>query len=739
MAFRKGGNMKRKSVTKFQSGKRILAVLLSAFLLSGLLTGCDPAFVDSLTASLLAATEQISQVAGLEAEAVTGAGEEEAQASALPMDSAVMKPWINSNILGMVTDDVTADIKDDFYLNINHDWLEKAELRPGYPEEMPLYDALEIVQERCMEILTDDTLTGEDADRIQAYYELWLDWDSRNEEGVSPIRPYAEKIEAVSTLDEMSALLVSEEAGLWRSSLANVGLGVNSDDSSLYEVNIGSTSLSLGDAAEYKELTENGKRMKALMEKQYSYMLSRLGFSDEEIEETISAAFDFESQIAAFMKSTLERSDASALRESINPVTMEDIKTLSPNYPLAEYMENNGWAVSKLINLSEPEWLTGLNEVYTEENLPGIKAYLLCHYAGSLISNIDEDAYRTMQELTMEFTGATSSQPDEELAYSETRQLFSGCFGRLYVERYLSEEIREEIRTFCQDAIDTYDEMFETVDWLSEETRKEAQNKLRHITIHAVYPDKWEDDSMYHVTAKKDGGSYFGALKEYIEASHEDALSKLNGKVDKELWGMDILETNAFYNPSNNSINIIPGFFCDVTYRSDMSLEEKYGALGSVIGHEISHAFDTNGAQYDAEGNVKSWWTDEDYAAFSDRAQKLIDYYDQVVAFDDGTPYFGQLVQTEAIADMAGLKCMLKMAEKVDDFDYDKFFRANAILWARTGSKEVMEYYATVDVHPLNYLRSNVSSAQFDEFLETYGIKEGDGMYVAPDDRIAVW
>lgn len=118
---------------------------------------------------------------------------------------------------------------------------------------------------------------------------------------------------------------------------------------------------------------------------------------------------------------------------------------------------------------------------------------------------------------------------------------------------------------------------------------------------------------------------------------------------------------------------------------------------------------------------------------------KLIDYYDQVVAFDDGTPYFGQLVQTEAIADMAGLKCMLKMAEKVDDFDYDKFFRANAILWARTGSKEVMEYYATVDVHPLNYLRSNVSSAQFDEFLETYGIKEGDGMYVAPDDRIAVW
>ncbi len=731
--------MKRKSITILRSGQKVIATLLSVCLLSGLLTGCDPAFVDSINASLEAATEQISQATGLETGAVTGTEEGAAQASAFPMDPSVMKPWINSNIIGMVTDDVNADLKDDFYLNVNHDWLKDVKLRPGHSDELPLYDAVDIVKNRCIEILKDDTLTGEDADRIQNYYDLWLDWDSRNAEGVSPILPFAEKIEAVSALDEMSALLVSEEACLWRASLANVGLSVNSDDSSLYEVNIASTSLSLGDAAEYKELTENGKRTKALVEKQYSYMLSRIGLSDTEIEDTISAVFDFEARIAAFMKSTLEWSDASALKESINPVTMEDIKILSPNYPLAEYMENNGWAVSKLINLNEPEWLLGLNEVYTEENLPEIKAYILCHFAGSLIGYIDEDAYRTMQKIEMEFSGATSVEPDEELAYSETRSLFSGCFGRIYVERYLNEEIREEIRTLCQDAIDTYDEMFETVEWLSEETRKEAQNKLRNITIHAVYPDKWEDDSMYHVTAKKDGGSYLNALKEYFEANHEDALSKLNGKVDKELWGMDILETNAFYKPTDNSINIIPGFFCDVTYRSDMSLEEKYGALGTVIGHEISHAFDTNGAQYDAEGNVKKWWTDEDYVAFSDRAKKLISYYDQVVPFDDGTPYHGQLVQTEAIADMAGLKCMLKMADKVDGFDYDKFFRANCLMWARAGTKEVMEYFAATDVHPLHYLRANVSVSQYDEFIETYGIKEGDGMYVATDDRIAVW
>lgn len=170
-----------------------------------------------------------------------------------------------------------------------------------------------------------------------------------------------------------------------------------------------------------------------------------------------------------------------------------------------------------------------------------------------------------------------------------------------------------------------------------------------------------------------------------------------------------------------------------------MSIEEKYGALGSVIGHEISHAFDTKGSQFDADGNFRNWWKEEDFDAFMDRADKLIAYYDGVVAFDDGTPYKGQMVQTEAIADMAGFKCMLKMAEKIDDFDYDKFFRAYAYLWAKIETVSSLESQVLTDTHPLDYLRANVTVQQYDEFYETYGIKESDGMYIAPEDRIAVW
>ena len=168
--------------------KKFLSVIMSITLICATITGCGKANTETV-----------------------GSGDVHSDASGLPMDSSVMTPWINSTILGMVTEDVNADLKDDFYLNVNHDWLMNAKLRPGYPTEMPLLDAADIVKDRCLDMLTDTSLTGEDAEKIQNYYELWLDWEGRNETGIDPILPYAQKVRNISSLDEMSKLLVSEE------------------------------------------------------------------------------------------------------------------------------------------------------------------------------------------------------------------------------------------------------------------------------------------------------------------------------------------------------------------------------------------------------------------------------------------------------------------------------------------------------------------------------------------------
>ena len=208
--------------------------------------------------------------------------------------------------------------------------------------------------------------------------------------------------------------------------------------------------------------------------------------------------------------------------------------------------------------------------------------------------------------------------------------------------------------------------------------------------------------------------------------------------MDPAIWEVDILDANAYYNPANNSINIIRGLLDGAFYREDMSEEELFAGIGSAIGHEISHAFDTKGAQYDENGNIVNWWTDEDLKTFHERADKLAKYYSGITAFN-GEKVRGDNIKTEAIADMAGMKCVLGLASENKDFDYKAFFEANAAVWRGLYTKELEYMLLTQDVHPLRYLRVNATVQQFDEFYETYGIKEGDNMYLAPENRVLVW
>ena len=662
-----------------------------------------------------------------------------------PMDPSVMKPWINSSILGEVTKDVNPSIKDDFFVNVNHDWLVNAKLRPGFDSETPVFDAADIVKNRCIEFLTDKSLKSDDPvlahdiELIQGYYDLFLDWEGRNKLGVEPLMPLVEKIKTIDSLDSLTEFLLSEEAREVGVGLFGLQVMFSPEDSSSYAVFVNSTELALEDSDEYKSLSENGKRVKKAVDDKTIYMLGRVGIEEVAASRLLDASYAFETKVAKNIMGVLEQNDPDSLNKTINYVSVNDIKGMQGKLPVAEYMDKYGYSVSKTINLSEPDWLKGFAELYTDENLNGMKAYLLTTLVREFINKTDEEAFRKYQEINNAQRGITESMPDEDLAFREAKKLLPYSFARLYVKKYVTPEMKQEIYDFCKESVDVYREMLQGTDWMTEETKKAAINKLDHLKINALYPEKWLDDSIFQFDSKEKGGSYADAQKAITRGIIARQMSQINGKVDRDIWEIDILDTNAFYAPWENSVNIIPGYFCDVTYRSDMSLEEKYGAVGSVIGHEISHAFDTNGAQYDETGNLKDWWTKEDKQVFRERANKLVEYFNNVVAFDDGTPYNGQMVQTEAIADMAGLKCMLKLAEKVPNFDYDKFFRANAKMWARVHTVESAENAVLTDTHPLHYLRGNVTVQQYDEFLKTYDVKEGDGMYLAPEDRIAVW
>lgn len=336
--------------------------------------------------------------------AESAASEETAAAEAPGIDISVMKPWVNSNIKGVVTDDVTADIKDDFYLAVNHDWLRDTEFYPGRPSATPWMQAVDMVKERCFDILADGSLQdlegteGHDAKLIQNYYRQYLDWESRNKAGLEPIMPAVDALRAVETREDLQSFLLSDTYDRFSTQdappLVPVGLSNYTKNSDLYQVNLGPTPLLLEDSAEYKNLTANGKRVKKQKETLVSYMLGRIGMTDEEAQKVIDNVNRLDAALAEHIRAAADVNDPSFIQSSVNPVTMDELKELSPGYPVAQIMEQKGWSGAERINVLQPEALKALNALFTEENVEALRDKLLVNILWGYITYLDEPAYR---------------------------------------------------------------------------------------------------------------------------------------------------------------------------------------------------------------------------------------------------------------------------------------------------------------------------------------------------------
>ena len=276
-------------------------------------------------------------------------------------------------------------------------------------------------------------------------------------------------------------------------------------------------------------------------------------------------------------------------------------------------------------------------------------------------------------------------------------------------------------------------------DWLSTQAREKAVEKLDNITVRALYPDSFNDYSALDLSGCDDLVSAVAAIKAFYMTQ---GTEKINTPVDRNAWDLKAMPTtqaNAAYISTDNSINIFAGIIAGgFLFDVDDSYEETLAKLGMIVGHEITHGFDTNGYQFDKDGYYQSWWTTEDIQSFQLRASRLEKFYSGIIPYPGATGYDGEHVRGEAIADMGGLKCMLGIAEDIPDFDYELFFRSYAQLW-RTKNIYSVEASLSANEHPLNFLRTNTVLQQFDKFYETFDIKPGDGMYLAPEDRVAVW
>lgn len=648
-------------------------------------------------------------------------------------------PWIDSNVAGMVTKSTRHDLKDDFNVGVNYNKYLKTKLRPGYTSEGTLGDVQDIVDGRLEALMTDTSFTEDYAALVQEYYRMFLDWDSRSASSRSFFDAHFAPIKNISDLESLTEYLKSEESFIMGVNLADYWCEPDIDDPSRYVVGIYPTTLSLGDSAEYNEETPYGQRRKKARSEMYTYVLKYAGYTDEEAAAIIADAFAFEKDIAGSIMTNEETKSPDYVSRIHNPRTEDELRASSPVFAITDIIDACGYGSSAVYNLEEPDWLAKLNELYREECVGQIKNYLICQFARTMIDWLDEPAYREYQRIQNEFAGLEKSREDEYYAYSETQDLLWSFVDRMYVSKYCSEKMKNDIRKLLKKSVSEYKKLLKNETWLSAKTRQKAIYKLDHMGLFPVYPDKWEDWSSVTFKSRAEGGSYQQAGYDISKAMRQIDTANVNQSVDKKLWGTSCTDVNASYWPDYNRILIYAGILNGRIYNEKMTEEEIMGSIGTIIGHEISHAFDPTGSQFDEEGRLVDWWTKADKKNFDKRASKLIKFYDSIVPFRNGQHYNGTLVQTEATADMGGVKVMLLSAAKKKNFNYDKFFRSFANTWFEEMTEESIENIYMQDEHPLDYLRINVTVSQFDEFQKTYNIKPGDGMYVAPRDRINIW
>lgn len=666
--------------------------------------------------------------------------------------------WISSGIEGAVDETLSVRLQDDFFTAVNKDWLLGCELNEEENEQVINFatEATDVVNERIINILYDkpdedahdENLVGFPDEELAHEKELVslfgtknYDKDYRNSLGTKPLEEALDRIEGINSIDELTAYVSDfEKSNYAFVAFADIGVDSTLYDSTHYSLIImPETTLSLMDNSCYLVASSDMYLNKEAISAEVKYIYDRIGKAEKEANSLIKECFKFESLLVDNMQDSTMRGSIKYERDA-QKMPLSEIEKLCGNYPIMEILKGMGYDSAEEAVVYEPEYLEFLGDMYDEDNLEGMKAYLEVMTISYMIACLDIDSLQFSLD-TMGADYDLSTQKDfDELLQMTCVSYISGPLNNVYVSKYNSQAEKETIENLVTDIRDYYSDMLMAEDWFSESARLAAVDKLEALKVNVLYPETFEtyadldfdeDDTIPEMVQK---------CRYYKMINQAD---KIGQTVDRDEWNFERISTttvNAYYDPSVNGIYVLAGIIAgDSNFSIDESREERLAKIGFVIGHEITHAFDDTGSSFDKDGNFRVWWELNDLTAFSLRGAKLITYYATLAPYPGGSSaMMAASVLGEATADLGSMKCMLGLASNEANFDYDLFFRSFAKFWREYTTYEYAEAVSG-DVHPMNFLRVNVPVSQFDEFIETYDIKPGDGMYVAPSDRISVW
>lgn len=667
-----------------------------------------------------------------------------------------------ARVLDTANIDSTVRPQDDFYRHVNGTWLATHTIPADRPMDgafHTLRDASEKYARAIAQDAADGTLDDPDAHRIATLWTQFLDEDTIEEAGATPLRPDLDAIHACTTHEELAremGRLMREGIG----GLIGAYVGTDPHDSSHYMVSLVQSGIGLPDEAYYRE--DDYAPIREAYVAHTARLLRLAGVTDPE--GAAKRIMELETQIASHHRDSVSNRDPLL---SDNPTLWGQIASLAPGFDWDTWAQGARMPVAGLVvNVDQPDFLIAAASLWADTDLSVLKEWLSasaidCH--ASLLSSDFVNENFDFHGRTL--SGTEELRPRWKRALGLIEAYLGEAMGRAWVARHFPPNAKEAMDALVRRLLDAYGESIRGLDWMSEDTKVKALAKLATFNPKIGYPVKWRDYSTLNLDPE-------ATIVENVRAANAHATdrewAKLGRPVDRDEWYMTPQTVNAYYNPTQNEIVFPAAILQPPFFDTEADDAVNFGAIGAVIGHEIGHGFDDQGSRYDGEGNLSNWWTDEDRAAFEDRTHALIEQYDALtpaILLDQGEeseeggertlPHVnGALTIGENIGDLGGLTIAWKawvasLAEQgltpqsapiIDGITGpQRFFYSWARAWRTATRPQFACQMLAIDPHSPAEFRCNQVLRNLDTFARAFDVTPGDAMWLEPSQRVTIW
>lgn len=642
--------------------------------------------------------------------------------------------------------DTTVAAGTDFYEYACGGWIKNNPLKPEYARFGTFDQLLENNQEQLRVLIEELSATpheaGSVAGKIGALYAMGLDSTKLNTDGVAPVKEELAAINALATKSDVSKMV----ATLHKEGMAPffaLFVGADEKNSAMNIVQLYQAGIGMGDRDYYLLEDEGSAKMRDAYRAYINKLFTLAGSSPEQADAAVDAVMKIEKAIAEI---SYGREDLRDSQKNYNKLAYEDFKQIESPLDWDVYFESMGLAGLKELDAKQINFYKDMSEALRNTTVDEQKYYLAFNLLSAAAPYLSDD----FVDADFEFYGKVMSgkqeqQPRWKRSLNTVNGALGEAVGEMYVEKYFPASSKEKMLTLVGNLQTALSERINGLEWMSDTTKAKAQEKLAAFTVKIGYPDKWRDYSGLEI---KDD-SYWANVRRSNIFDMAYQLADVDKPVDKSRWHMNPQTVNAYYNPTTNEICFPAAILQPPFFNPDADDAVNYGAIGVVIGHEMTHGFDDQGRNYDKDGNLIDWWTAEDAVRFTERADKLVDQYDQIIVIDT-LHANGRFTLGENIADHGGLLVAhqaylnsLKGKETpapIDGFTNEqRFFLGYATLWGQNIRPEEIRRRTKIDPHSLGKWRVNAALRNIAPFYAAFDIKEGDPMFMAPVDRVVIW